>query len=572
MFVDGKATILRKMEIKLKNQSEDWIPSNERLIGQKQIMISDSVAPDITFQLPKVHLKSHIFPETKISKRMQLSSGSCFDPSSEESISGSTFTNDSAQKDSIKSKFSAQKEIFCSTSVSDRTAATVPTFTSDGSASTQKEENCSMKKIPEVALETNICLGSQKEPSISYNTPLPQAKANGLSRGSVYERLSQAHTYSSMNLRKSTKSTITSKETNGFIKYSQNNNVKPAIQVANRPPRRPSHIMSRSSGGNTPNASVHDRLASQFTKSTFDKRRTPTPIRSASPKPFFTYIKDLSCNSFVEESNKEHRDDKNTLLKASFSDSRKSLSFTSRSSGGNTPNASIHDRLASQFTKSTFDKRRTPTPIRSASPTPFCSYVRDNNSFNTFLEKRDEKIVLPPSNSKKLKSLARDKTLYRLSKQHTKSSADKRRKLPVRHASPKPFYTVLTSGSVSSLSEVTMHVATPTHKFYPSIVKDSMYTQQSEEEQTAVSEMKKKKYKMQSNIQNLLALVQANAKCVSSRSFTASSLHETKKIFESENKRIVKKKDYGSQGDLYTRLMNRANEASMKKNLMNSRS
>ncbi|GFH59774.1 predicted protein [Chaetoceros tenuissimus] len=557
------------MEIKLKNQSEDWIPSNERLNGQKQIMISDSVAPDITFPLPKVHLKSHIFPETKISKRMQLSSGSCFDPSSEESISGSTFTNDSAQKDSIKSKFSAQKEIFCSTSVSERTAATVPTFTSDGSTSTQKEENCSMKKITEVAVETNICTESQKEPNISYNTLSTRANSNGL-RGSVYERLSQTHTYSSMNLRKSLKPTFTSKETNGFIKDSQNNNVKPAIQVENRPPRRPSQIISRSSRGNTHNTSVHDRLASQFTKSTFDKRRTPTPIRSSSPKPFFNYVKDISCNSFVEESHKEHRNNKNTLLKASFSDNRKSLSFTSRSSGDNTPNASVHDRLASQFTKSSFDKRRTPTPIRSASPTPFFSYVRDNNSFNTFLEKRDEKIPLPPRNSKKLKSLARDATLYRLSKQHTKSSADKCRKLPVRHASPKPFYTVVTSGSVSSLSEVTMHVATPTRKFYPSIVKDSMYTQQSEEEQTAVSEMKKKKYKMQSNIQNLPALVQANAKYVSSRSFTASSLHETKKIVESENKRIVQKKDYDTQGDLYTRLMNRANQAAMKKKLMNS--
>ena len=111
-----------------------------------------------------------------------------------------------------------------------------------------------------------------------------------------------------------------------------------------------------------------------------------------------------------------------------------------------------------------------------------------------------------------------------------------------------------------------MRTHTPIRDRSSASQKNTKYQQQlDDDKQTAVSKMKEKKHKMQNNVQTLLSVVQANASTVQPSHTT--TFQETKNIIENEKKRIVQK---NRSSALYDRLINRANEAAMKKRLLDS--
>lgn len=462
-------------ELKLNGQHEDsWMPSNEKSMNQKHISISALDALGVTTHPPPVNLKANIFPEVKMKISKQVFSGREVCVSSDESIDDSTLTDDSAFKDNLNVlKLAHQKSFFSRTaSTSDITAATVPSIGSDE--------------------PTNV------EQSVSETPPLatsqsPQSPTKELKKGSIYDRLSKTHTYSSMHLRKSTKPPLKPKETKRFVTYIVSKDEMP-LRVENKSPLKRHSLSSR---GCAASSSVHDRLASQFTKSTYDKRKGPSPMRSSSPKPFFTLVRNNSFNSFVDDSSKVEAEKK-----------------------ASTPLREQRDEQSSIRRDSVSSSRRSPSPVHC-----------------------------------------------RLSKQHTKSSADKQKSVyvPIRYPSPKPFYTLVKSNSFSNVSEVTMRTNTPIRDRSPASQKNTKYQRQPDDEQTVVSKMKEKKNKMQNNIQNLLSVVHANASTVQPSHTT--TFQETKNIIENEKKRIVQK---NRSSALYDRLINRANEAAMKKRLLDS--
>ena len=225
--------------------------------------------------------------------------------------------------------------------------------------------------------------------------------------------------------------------------------------------------------------------------------------------------------------------------------------------------------------------------MRSSSPKPFFTLVR-NNSFNSFVDDRpkveSQKKASTPLREQRdeqrdeQSSSRRDSfhssrrspspVHYRLSKQHTKSTADKQKSVhvPVRYHSPMPFYTLVKADSFSNVSEVTMRKQTPIRYRSPAPKKNTKYQEQSDDdEQTVVSKMKERKHEMQNNIQKLLSKVYANASNV--QPSYATTFQETKNIIKNEQKRIDQK---SRSSALYDRLINRANEAALKKRQLDS--
>lgn len=464
------------MELKLNEQHEDsWMPPNEKLANQKHISISALDALGLTTHPPPVNLKANIFPEVKMKISKQVFSGREVCVSSDESMDDSTLTDDSAFKDNLNVLKLAHSKSFFSRTVSstDITAATVPTLASDEPTN-----------VAESVSETPLLATSQS----------PQPPTKELKKGSIYDRLSKTHTYSSMHLRKSRKPPLKPKETKRFVTYIVSKEEMP-LRVENKSPLK---RYSSSSRGRAASSSVHDRLASQFTKVTYDKRKEPSAIRSSSPKPFFTLVRNNSFNSFIDDSPNV--------------EAGKKVS---------TPLREQRDEQSSIRRDSLSRSRRSPSPVHC-----------------------------------------------RLSQQHTKSSADKQKSVyvPSRYPSPKPFYTLVKSDSFSNAPESAMRTHTPIRDRSSASQKNTKYQQQlDDDEQTVVSKMKEKKHKMQNNVQTLLSVVQANASTVQPSHTT--TFQETKNIIENEKKRIVQK---NRSSALYDRLINRANEAAMKKRLLDS--